>query len=59
MEIVWIYRPLGVPIGARADHGLNLIMREGRLDEVRSALELVSSGKKNIASYLSWSLGNC
>ena len=46
VEIVWIYRPLGVPIGARADHGLNLIMREGRLDEVRSALELVSSGKE-------------
>lgn len=47
VKIVWIHRPLGAPVGQRTDHGFEFIMREGELEEVRSTLEALSSGRES------------
>ncbi|MEN9529891.1 MAG: hypothetical protein RI932_1764 [Pseudomonadota bacterium] len=45
VEIVWLSRPLGAPLGLRAHQGFTLSLREGRLDDARRALEGLSSTK--------------
>jgi HD-GYP domain-containing protein (c-di-GMP phosphodiesterase class II) len=44
VEIVWIYRPNGAPVGKRVDHGTTICFREGSLKDAQTALEGAGSG---------------
>ncbi|MBM3381108.1 MAG: HD domain-containing protein [Betaproteobacteria bacterium] len=47
VEIVWLFRPLGAPVGIRTHQGTELNLRDGRPEEIRKALEELSSAKAN------------
>jgi HD-GYP domain-containing protein (c-di-GMP phosphodiesterase class II) len=46
VEIVWVFRPLGAPVGTRLERGTSLTLREGQLPEVLQTLDALSSGKE-------------
>ena len=39
VEIVWVFRPAGVPVGQKRDLGMTVVLREGTLQEARTVLE--------------------
>ena len=39
VEIVWVFRPAGVPVGQKRYLGMTVVLREGTLQEARTVLE--------------------
>lgn len=39
VEIIWVNKPEGVPLGSKRAHGMTVVLREGKLNDVRAALE--------------------
>lgn len=50
VEIVWIHRPLGAPVGERHQHGVVLSMRDGKIDEISGGLAELKSPAEGVST---------
>lgn len=46
VKIVWVYKPLGAPVGQRTDHGFQIVLTDGDQDDVRTAFEQLVDGSE-------------